>query len=124
MNIALWALQGILAIKCLSAAVTHLRRPGSAELQSGALRLGAAARPLLLASAAGLLLGAAGLLLPGALRTAPWLTPLAAALLALWLAAGALLHRRCRQRPHLAVGLLLVALAAAVALGRWLLVPL
>jgi VIT1/CCC1 family predicted Fe2+/Mn2+ transporter len=124
MNIVLWVTQIVLAVKFASVAYTHGLRPDPAKMQRGRERLGAAARPLQLGVALGALLGAAGLVLPAATGTWAWLTPWAAALLALMMLGALGLHRVCRERPNPLPGLILFALAAFVAVGRWLLAPL
>jgi putative oxidoreductase len=124
MNILLWVLQAILAVKFVSAAYTHAIRPDPAKMQRGTQRFGAAARPLLILVALGTFLGAAGLVLPAAVRSLGWLVPWSAALLALMMLAATGLHVACRERPRIGVSLILCALAAFVAYGRWVLAPL
>jgi len=124
MHIVLWILQVILAVKCLASAYSHALRPDPTKMQRGLQRLGAAARPLLILSGLGMVLGAAGLILPGALGLWPWLTPWVAAALALLMLVGAGFHAGCRDKPNVWVGLVLFALAAFVAFGRWVLAPL
>lgn len=86
--------------------------------------LGPRARTVLIVSADSCLLGALGLILPGVTGILPWLTPLAAALLAALTARGILFHRHCREEASDVPSLVLLALALFVAVGRWSLAPL
>ena len=125
MNIALWLVQIILALKFVSTAYTHGLRPNPAKMQRGRQRLGAAARPLLMAAALGVFLGAVGLILPAATGILAWLTPWSAALLALMMVAALGFHVVCREgRLSIVAGLILFVLAATVAVGRWVIAPL
>jgi uncharacterized membrane protein YphA (DoxX/SURF4 family) len=124
MNIVLWILQGVLALKFLTAVYTHGIRPDPDKMQRGRQRFGAAARPLLIAISLCAFLGAVGLILPAALGVLPWLTPWAAALLAVMMLLGLGFHATCRETPRIIVGLVLLALAAFLAYGRWVLAPL
>jgi len=70
------------------------------------------------------LAGAIGLVLPAAAHVAAWLTPLAALLLAVLMAFAIVFHLVRREYPNLAVNAVLGILAALVAYGRYVLVPL
>lgn len=124
MHTVLWLLQIVLALKFCSTAYTHGLRTAQAEMRRGAQRLGASGRSLLWVSALCLFVGGACLVLPAATGILPWLTPWAAAVLALMMGVGIGLHVACREKPRIGVGLVLVALAAFVAYGRWALAPL
>jgi len=124
MNTLLWILQIALAVKFLSVAYTHAVRPDPVKMERGRKRFGAAARPLLILIGIGAILCALALILPAASGIAPGWTPLAAALLALMMLAAAGLHPACRENPKTVVSLVLFALAAFVAYGRWMIAPL
>ena len=124
MNIALWVVQIILALKFISTAYTHGLGAGRASMQRGVQRLGGAAQPLLIAVGVLTFLGALGLILPGVTNVLTWITPWSAALLALLILAAIGLHFACRERPNVVPGVVLFALAAFVAYGRWVLAPL
>jgi len=124
MDKLLWGLQAILAIKFVSVAMQHGLGSSGPKWQLALERMGGLARPLLLTSAFGCLLGALGLILPGLLRWPRSITPLAAAGLALWMAVGVGLHRQCRDGANVIPGLVLLAMALFVAVGRWWLEPL
>jgi hypothetical protein len=124
MNIALWIMQIVLAVKFFSTAYTHGLRANQAKIQRANQRYGTMGRPLLTFIALCTFLGGVGLVLPGALRILTWLTPLAAALLALMMLGAIKFHVTCCERPKIAVDLVLFALAAFVAYGRWVIAPL
>ena len=124
MNIALWVLQIVLALKFVSTAYTHGFRRDQAKMQRGEQRFGAMTRPLLTFIALCTFLGGVGLILPAALWILTWLTPLAAALLALMMLGAIKFHVTCCEKPKIAVDLVLFALAAFVAYGRWMMAPL
>jgi hypothetical protein len=92
-------------------------------MQRGMQRMGAVARPLLTLIALCAFLGSVGLILPAATGTLTWLTPLAAALLALMMLLAVGFHVACRETPNVVVGLILFALAAFVFYGRWVMAP-
>lgn len=118
MNIFLWVLQGILAIKLLHAAASHGPLQGRPEMQTAALKLGRAAPLLHWLSAAGMLLGAAGLILPGLIGWPAEVTSAAAASVGGLLLGSILLHLRSREKPRLFVSLVLFVFAALVAWAR------
>jgi len=73
-------------------------------------------------------LGGVTLILPAVTGILTWLTPWSAALLALMMLALMMLvavgfHIACRESPNSLVGLVLFALAAFVAYGRWVIAP-
>jgi hypothetical protein len=63
--------------------------------------------------------GGLGVVLPMLTGILPWLTPLAAALLALVMALAFAFHVRRKEYPNLAPNTVLFLLAAFVAWGRW-----
>jgi len=123
MNVLLWALQIVLALKFVSVTFTHGVRPDETKMQRGKQRLGAWARPLLTLIALGALLGGVSLILPAATGILTWLTPWAAALLALMMLFAVGFHVACRESPNIVVSLVLCALAAFLAYGRWVIAP-
>lgn len=123
MDTVLWALQAVLALKFVSVAYSHGLRPKTAAMRPGTPRFGAATRPLLALIGPAVLVGALCLILPGALGVWAWLTPWAAAVLAVMLLAAVGFHLTCRARPNVWVALVLCVLAGLLAYGRWVLVP-
>lgn len=124
MQIALWIVQAILAIKLLTAAVTHGLGQSRPSVQAAIQKMGAPARPLLAVTAVLMLLGAIALIVPGLVGPLASLVPVTAAFLAILLLLGISFHLRCREKPNIYVGLVLFALAVFVAYGRWVLAPL
>jgi hypothetical protein len=122
-NTVLWILQIALCLKFVSVAYTHGLHKDQAKWHQGMQRFGAAARPLLTFIAACALLGGVGLILPAATGILTWLTPLAAALLALMMLLAVGFHVACRETPNVVAGLVLFALAAFVSYGRWVIAP-
>ena len=123
MNTVLWILQVILCIKFVSVAFTHAFRRDKAEMQQAIQKMGTPARPLLTLAALGTFLGGIGLVLPAASAALAWLAPWAAAWLALMLLVSIGLHVLSRNSPKIWVSVILFALAAFVAYGRWVIIP-
>jgi hypothetical protein len=123
MHVVLWAVQIALALKFVSVTYTHGLRPDQTKMQRGVQKLGTLTRPLLTLIALGAFLGGVGLVLPGATGVLTWLTPWAAALLALMMLMAVGFHVACRESPNTVVSLVLCALAAFVAYGRWVVAP-
>jgi hypothetical protein len=124
MNVILWAIQILLAVKFVSAAYTHGLRFKQEEMQKGIQRLGKKAKPLLIISAIIMLLGGIGLILPRLIGKWNWSVPCSAALLALMMFFAIGFHVFCRERPKVLISLILFVLAAFLALGRWVIAPL
>jgi hypothetical protein len=124
MDILLWALQIILAIKFLSTAYSHGLRQDQSKMAQGILRMGSYARPLLYLVAGFALLTGGGLVLPAAVAVPVWVAPLAAAVLAGMNLLSILLHRACREKPNIIPSLVLLLMAAFTAYGRWSIAPL
>lgn len=124
MDVVLWIVQVVLAIKFLSVVVSHGIRPDPVKMEPGRQRLGKAAPAILIAASGGAFLGAVGLVLPAVSQALAWLAPWSAALLAGMLLAAIFLHLGCRDGRSVAVGVVLLGLSALVAYGRWVLAPL
>lgn len=123
MNIILWVLQIVLAVKLFSVTYSHGFRPDPAKMQRGGQRLGSMTRPLLTLIALCTFLGGVGLILPAVTGILTWLTPWLAAVVALLMLLAIGFHVSCREKPNIVVGLVLCALAAFIAYGRWVLAP-
>ena len=120
MNNLFWALQIIFAIKLLTVTFQHGLRPDPVKMQRGRDWLGAAARPLLGVVASCALLVGLALVLP----FAKGVLPLTASITALMMLIATGFHLRCREEPKVWVSLILFALAAFLAYGRWMIAPL
>ena len=110
-------------LKFVSVAYTHGFRADQTKMQPAMQRMGTAARPLLTFIALCAFLGGVGIILPAATGILTWITPVAAALLALMMLLAVGFHLACRETPNIIPGLILFALAAFVAYGRWVLAP-
>lgn len=64
-----------------------------------------------------------GLILPGLTNILAWLTPLAAAGLVILMASAAIFHIPRKEYRNIATNLIQLALAAFVAVGRFVIVP-
>jgi hypothetical protein len=122
-NIALWALQVILALIFLGAAATKLKddrltyaatRPPNTsyaeDLGDGLFKTIGAVE----------LLGAIGLVLPWATGIAPWLTPVAAAGFIVLMAGAIVVHLRRGERQPVLINVVILLTSLTVALGRGL----
>ncbi|HYM51785.1 MAG TPA: DoxX family protein [Candidatus Limnocylindrales bacterium] len=118
MNFSLWTIQGLLALTFLTAGLIKLTRPRSAlaaqmrwveDFGDGQVKTIAALE----------VLAAIGLIVPGVLHVATILTPLAAAGLIALMIGAAITHARRGESPMIGLNLVLLAMAAFVAWGRF-----
>lgn len=123
MNIVLWIAQVLLAFGFLGTGYGHAFKAD--ELQGQPRMEWMKALPRWLKTFIGIseMAGGVGVLLPALTGIQPWLTPLAAALLALVMLLAFVFHVVRREYPNLVVNAILFALAAFVAYGRWVLLP-
>jgi hypothetical protein len=121
MNTVLWVIQIVLCLKFLTVVFSHGIRPDPEKMKRGAQKWGSFTHALLGFVAALSLLASLGLALPYFVRSLVWLVPWAAALLALMNLAAIGFHLSCRETPRVWVSLILFALAAFTAYGRWVL---
>jgi putative oxidoreductase len=124
MGTVLWIIQAILCIKFISVAYTHGLRKENDEMLQAKRKIGNAARPLLLLAALGMFFGGLSQLLPLISVDLARLVPLGAVFLAVMMLISIGLHLVGREKPKIWADLILLALAAFVAYGRWVLVPL
>ncbi|MFQ5398858.1 MAG: DoxX family protein [Anaerolineae bacterium] len=123
MDVALWVVQGLLALAFLMAGTMKVMRPKEklAEKMGWVEDFSAGQVKIIGALEA---LGAIGLILPAATGILPWLTPTAAVGLALVMIGAALTYWRRGEYQMIAINLVLLLLAAFVAYGRFVLAPL
>ena len=123
MGIALWVVQGLLAVAFLGAGATKLSQPKEKlaknmtwveDFSQGKVRLISTLE----------IVGALGLVLPALTGVLPWLTPLAALGLALLMAGAIYTHLRRKEAPAVVPPAVLLLLAALVAVGGFFVVPL
>jgi uncharacterized membrane protein YphA (DoxX/SURF4 family) len=124
MNIVLWIVQIVLGLAFIALGYNHGFNVEKAKTQQGMQWMGALPRGLMTFIGVAEILGGLGLILPAATGILPWLTPLAGAALALVLLLAAIFHLPRREYPNIVFNLVLLALAAFVAYGRWFIAPL
>ncbi len=118
MNVALWIVQGLLALAFAMAGFMKLTQPK--EKLAAQMKWVEDSAPNTVKLIGGLeLLGAIGLILPMLTGILPWLTPLAAAGLVLTMLGAMATHLRRHENQMLVVNLVLLLLAAFVAYGRF-----
>ena len=123
MNIALWIVQVILAIKLLTAAFSHGVRQSKPEMQQAIEKMGATHRFWHNLVAVLVFIAALGLILPGLLGFQPALTVWAAILSAVLMLVSIFFHTRYRDTPMVFVSIVLFIFAAFIAYGRYALAP-
>ena len=120
MNIALWVVQGLLAVAYLAAGFMKVVRSREQMVASGGFDW---ARDVsdgaVKAIGAVEVLGALGLILPWLTGIAPILTPIAAVGLVVVQVFAARVHLRLGERKSMPVNVILLVLAAFVAIGRF-----
>jgi uncharacterized membrane protein len=118
MNVALWIVQAVLAAAFVAAGVMKSTQPKEKlqpnlpwveDFSVGTIRLIGVAE----------LLGGIGLIVPAVTGIAPILTPIAAACLAFVMVLAAATHIRRKEPSGVVVNVVLFALAAFVAWGRF-----
>jgi len=123
MNTVLWIAQAALALKFLTVGYSHGIHPNREKMAPGIERLGAWGRPVMILTGLLSFAGAAGLIVPHLTAVPPGITILSAVLLALLGLSSILLHSACREKSGVAAGVVIFALCAFVAYGRWALSP-
>ena len=124
MNIVLWILQILVSLMFVFHSYILGVRYEQTQMQQGMKWGGDIPSGLRIFIAICEVLGGVGLILPALTGILPWLTPLAAALLALMMLLAAGFHVTRREYPNIVLNLILLALAAFVAYGRFVIVPL
>ena len=127
MNIALWIVQGLLAVVFVMVGFMKLSQSKDALKEKGGGRMdwvdSVSANNVKLIGIVEVL-GGIGLILPQLTGILPWLTPLAAVGLVLDMIGAIILHvRRGDGAQPIVANVILLLLAAFVAYGRFVLVP-
>jgi uncharacterized membrane protein len=118
MDIALWVAQVLLAIVLVGVGVTHATRRDQAT--GGMAWMLAVPKPLLTTIGVLEILGAVGLIAPWLTGILPGLTPLAAIAVVVLMVLAAIFHaRRPDEVPNIVFNLVLGAVAAFIAWGRF-----
>lgn len=120
MNVFLWILAGVLAALFLAAGGAKLAQPKEKLVASPNMSWAEDFSPGMLKAIGALeVLAAVGLILPGALDIVPILVPVAAVGLTLLMIGAATTHARRGEISNIIVNIVLIALAATVAWGRF-----
>ncbi|ADB74697.1 DoxX family protein [Geodermatophilus obscurus] len=119
MNVVLWIVAGLLAVAFLAAGLMKLTQPKKKLADSGMGWTEDFSDGAVKGIGALEVLGAAGLILPAALDIVPVLVPIAATGLALLMLGAAVTHARRKESTNIVVNIVLLALAAFVAWGRF-----
>lgn len=123
MNIALWVIQAILAIKLISTSFSHGLRRSQPAMKEAVEKMGTGSRFWHTLVAILALIAAAGLILPGLTGFFPQLTVWAAILSAIMMLSSISFHVRYRQSPKVFASIILLAFAVFIAYGRLTLAP-
>jgi uncharacterized membrane protein YphA (DoxX/SURF4 family) len=119
MAVALWAVQGLLALVFLGSGLAKSTMSKERMIATGQTGVAPFPLPVIRLTAAAELLAAAGLVLPGLLGVAEVLTPLAAVGLMLVMVGAAVSHASLREYPQVGANAVLFGLALFVAVGRF-----
>lgn len=122
MNSAIWGGQILLALVFLMAGVWKATQPKEKLVENLAWVENFSPNTIRLIGIVELL-GAIGVVLPAVTGILPWLTPWAATGLELTMIGAAVTHLRRGEYASIAVNIALLALAAFVAYGRFILIP-
>jgi uncharacterized membrane protein YphA (DoxX/SURF4 family) len=122
MNIVLWILQILLALAFAMAGIIKVTQPvDKLEARMGWVKDVRPRGVRLIGSLE--ILGAIGLILPAVTGIWPWLTPVAAAGIALIMVGAMFTHGRRGEFSSISMNVVLLALALFVVFGRFVLVP-
>lgn len=123
MNIALWILQVVVGLAFIMAGVLKSTQP--LDKLSQQMKWIPAFPPIFVRFiGVAELLGGIGLIVPAATGIAPWLTPVAAAGLAIIMVGAVVVHLQRKEYPNMGPTVVLFILAAFIVLGRVALQPL
>jgi len=123
MNLILWIAQGLLAFAFFGAGMMKLTQPKEKLAERGMAFVEDFSPNIIKTIGALEVAGAIGLILPLLLNIVPILTPLAAVGLVLTMIGAALTHIRRNEIPAIVPNLVLLGIAAFIAYGRFVLVP-
>lgn len=122
MNIALWIVQGILAVMFMMAGFMKASKPKEELATNMGWVEDFSANNIKLIGILEIL-AAVGLILPPLTGILPWLAPLAAVGLILTMIGAAVTHSRRGENQMIGMNVMLLLLAAFVAYGRFFLAP-
>ena len=119
MNTLLWIFQIVLALVFAGSGTAKSAMSKPRLLETGQTGVRDYPLPFIRFIAACELLGAAGLVVPWAVHLVPRLTPIAAIGLGIIMLGAARAHARLHEPRNVAANLVLLAMTAVVAIGRW-----
>ena len=119
MNIVLWIVAGVLAAAFLASGLMKISQPKKKLADSGMSWTEDFSDGAVKGIGVLEVLGTIGLILPAALDIVPILVPIAATGLALVMLGAAITHARRKESQMIVVNVVLLALAAFVAWGRF-----
>lgn len=119
MNVVLWILASVLAVAFLAAGAMKLTRSKEQLAAAGQGWVEDFGPGTIKAIGVLEVLAALGLILPGLLGVAPVLVPLAASGIVLLMIGAIITHLRRKEAPMVIVNVVLLAMAAVVAWGRF-----
>ena len=119
MNVVLWIVAGLLAVAFLTSGLMKLSQPKKKLADSGMGWTEDFSDGAVKGIGALEVLGALGLILPAVFDVATVLVPIAATGLALVMLGAAVTHARRRENQMIVVNVVMLALAAFVAWGRF-----
>jgi uncharacterized membrane protein YphA (DoxX/SURF4 family) len=122
MDLALWIVQVVLGLGLVGAGINHTLWADKADGRMAWIL--AVPRPLMTTIGVLEILGGIGIILPSMTRIAPILTPIAASAVVVLMVLAAAFHVRRNEMPAIASNVVLGALAAFVAFGRFVAAPL
>ena len=122
-NTIIWIVQGLTALAFFGAGMMKLTQPKDKLFEKGMVYVEDFSAGQVKTIGALEVAGAIGLILPWLLNILPILTPIAGVGLVLTMIGAAWTHIRRQEYPGIVVNLILLALAAFVAYGRFVLVP-
>jgi uncharacterized membrane protein YphA (DoxX/SURF4 family) len=124
MNTVLWVVQIVVGLAFIMAGTIKAFRAEQAAVQGRMKWVGELPRGLVAFIGISELLGGLGLILPAATGVLAWLTPLAGACLAIVMLLAAAFHASRKEYNGIPLNLVLLVLAAFVAYGRFIVIPL
>jgi hypothetical protein len=124
MSTFLWIVQGVLAVKLLSAAYNHGLGRSGPEWRQGADSIGSMDKGVSVTASILMFAGALSLVGPVVPGVPLGVVPAAGAGLAVLHVSAVVFHLRCREDPKVFAAVVLSVLAALVAVGRWAVAPL
>jgi DoxX-like family len=119
MNLTLWIIAGVLAAVFTASGLMKLLLAKQKLIASGFAWAQNLSPTAIRRIGVAEVLAAKGLILPAVLHIVPILVPVAAAGLVLVMAGAAIVHAQLKEGPMVIVNVLLLALAATVAWGRF-----